>query len=172
MHLNKIPISLCVCISIALFLGVVSCVRHQHKENSEAIGMGHAIGYTKLDLITLGTAFMFWGVADNIAFSDLTNQLGQATTLERYYGKLTNYLDCSDLNKYILRTGAGEITFRDRWNNPIMMKVMSKVTHPAILDDIAVKLWSIGPNRRDENGLGDDIVYVQEWKSAAGGVRP
>jgi hypothetical protein len=55
--------------------------------------------------------------------------------------------------------------FLDQWMSPIKMRIKYKTDHPDNLSDIAIMLWSFGPNRKNENGLGDDITHIQEWKS-------
>ncbi|HEU5071526.1 MAG TPA: hypothetical protein VFV96_14075 [Verrucomicrobiae bacterium] len=43
----------------------------------------------------------------------------------------------------------------DRWGSPIRIKVTILRENPRIT---SIELRSIGPNKLDENGLGDDIV--------------
>jgi hypothetical protein len=149
---------------ILLIFAAISCAP-KPKLDTEDIAKSYAIINTKRELHALANAFLDLTFENPELFNTLTNENSNGITLDKYFYKLTNYLGSSLVTEITFRANQGHAMVTDWWNNPIQVKFKKKMENPHDLNDMVLFIWSFGPNGRNENGTGDDLVVEEGMHS-------
>jgi hypothetical protein len=118
------------------------------KENQSATS--HLISYTRQSLNNIASAIQIYSLIDR---KRLTNVADEVVSLSGrdLYNIVSTSENAFDALKMHDATGRQK-NFLDMWNREIHCKLQNHG------DQQHIVLWSDGPNKKDEDGKGDDIV--------------
>jgi hypothetical protein len=135
-----------ILVAWAFFFGWPAYLKYEMHRNGEA----HVIAYEHEDLQNLGHGLTFFCEFEkkDLLQSPSTNQSLSGAEL---YERLSQSKDALGMARPS-EESISRRTFCDRWGNPIQGNV---IRHG---NKMHITLWSDGPNLRDEQGKGDDII--------------
>jgi len=125
--------------------------RYQNYRRDKA----HNLTFEYEDLKTLHGALIFLIGVEGKTPVPVENSTKLELTGTQLYGLLSESDDAMALARY---SGASRErkAFIDRWGN----EIHATLTHPGY--KLHIRLWSNGPNGRNEEGVGDDVAFEGE----------